>query len=99
MFPARHCELNGPEARQLVATLRRRHRGATVERAHHVIRPIFAGLIGPGVLLIRAPRGMLEPRTNAAAHHPPHPLGDLAVAKFGVSAVNNSTNIYLLGAA
>jgi hypothetical protein len=39
---------------------------------------------------------MLEPRTNEAAHHPP-PLGDLGVAKFGVSAANNSTNIYPLG--
>jgi hypothetical protein len=38
---------------------------------------------------------MLEPRTNEAAHHPP-PRGDPGVAKFGVSAANNSTNIYLL---
>jgi len=56
-FPARHCELNGHVARQLSATLRSRHRGAAVERAHQVLRPIFAGLIGPGVLLNRALRG------------------------------------------
>jgi hypothetical protein len=42
---------------------------------------------------------MLKPRTNEAAHHPPHLLGDLGVAKFGVSAANYSTNIYLLGVA
>ena len=40
--------------------------------------------------------GVIELRTNEAAHNPPHPFGDLGVASLE-SMRPNSTNIYLLG--